>query len=321
MTFYFTVDKDACFAYWAQSLMKWGTYFYKKEFDFYTVFPYPLTTEEQGALSLLRTILEKRGHGYLWLWERYRGVALHNKEESILWEKIRLSLGSRFEKVWEVEYPLLFEWQKLLLGYGCDKKLETFLSRTAQFFGVNEYVDRDVEVRLVFCSDQHIPNGHTKREQKDFALLGLSRLNYGALDKVLSVLAHETVHLLENQSSFSWPLLRVAHALVLEGKINASKAGPSWRALLTESIITSMAGSRLGNAYFETISSGTSSISNAGTSERFDYKKYKENFGKQIIFVASQIVAATASYLDQRKQMDQEYANAVAVAWFRLVTE
>lgn len=310
--FNFIVDKQACFVYWAQSLIRWGWYFEEKEADFYKKQAEPFSKEEARALERLRVILEKDGNGFLWLWKRYQGETIKNHSEREEWEEIKRKLTGKFEAVWNREHPLLESWQKKLSAFPT-KRMEEFLSRVSLFLAVEEK-RRNIDVKLCFHWDRALATGHTKKEFPTLIILNLSNVETGNLKNVIAVLVHEAVHILENSSQVE-KLLKTSYARIIEPR-RFKLDGPKWKYLFTESLITAIADRRGFSVAFNFLFGDSEKSDEEGFN--VDVVRNKTNYGFQIREVAYRLRRIVARYFDERKEIDEHLCDAVAREWLEI---
>ena len=340
----FKIDKEACFAYWAQSLIKWVWYFNKKEAQYYLDISGSLTHDEQIVLQKLKKILKKEDTGFLWLWERYVGGKIANSNDHLEWENINKILKNKFEKIWQKESLKLLNWQKILQTSSYDKLNEIFL-KVNDFFDVNIKTNKTITVKLFFYYNKNSHAGHAKKEFNDLIIINLSNLDTEHFDKVINTLAHETIHLIEYASPISDILLKNSYFKILKPQLFKNslfnlftnffnlismiltkrfnllfvKEGPKWRHLFIESIISSMAGNLVSNSYINQKLLNQKNISKENYTIEFDFKKNKTKYNTQIKIIASQLVNITTEYLDNNKKIDKEYCDKVALIWLNLI--
>lgn len=311
----FIVDKETCFAYWAQSLIQWGWYFEKKEADYYRNLSEPFTDKEKESLELLKSILQKDENQFLWLWNRYVGKKIDNPEEFKDWETIRLTLSNKFEIIWPKEKQGLQRWQKILNKYSF-QFLSAPYKKIYKFFKVSTPKNKQIiDVRLCFYWGKEFPTAHVQRNFKDLILLNISNTKPGKIERerVIGILAHETIHKIEYASSLSPVLLKNSYKRIIKPKHIGIK-GIKWKHLLTETVIASIASLRF-NTYIGRILVGDSKRQESDKIVEFDFKKNREKYGFLIRVVASRIEELTAKYLNNNKTIDQNYCDAIASAW------
>lgn len=316
----FQLDKNVCFAYWAQSLIQWVWYFDSKERDYYAVLYGSLTDAEQNALQELKTFLQQKHTGFLWLWQRYSGAPLQEAEEIALWKRIYDALGAKFEIVWRNEAPKLAAWQKTLQEYSFSD-VEKVLAKVERFFAVDALVPTKVTVKLLFHYDQKFPGGHTKKEFPNLILLNVSNVDIRHLNLVISVLAHEAIHPIVNRSPLAEELQRQAYLKIAKRwdfEYKASFERPSWRHLFFEAVITSIAAPRNDKSYLNQLLFSRPALSDEERPARFIHQRNATNVWRQIQAVAEELAPLTQKYLDNELRIDQGYCDAVAAAWLNL---
>ena len=336
----FTIDKDTCFAYWAQSLIQWIWYSKSKDYEHYARTLGPFTMREKNALKRLKKLLQREDAGFLWLWNRYVGNEITDQKELLIWQHIQDTLKDKFEMVWREELPKLEIWRRDLNVYSF-QELNAIFVGVAHFFDENTERNRNIIVKLLINDDEKSLHGHVKREFNNCIVLALSSLERRYRDMAISTLAHETIHLIEYASPLSNALFKDSyqriHRPALRGNLFSSvmksmmeifrrllpslllMRGPKLHHLFIEAIITSMAGSSLIIAYVNQKVFHKPSVLPEGALQMVDYrKKDKKNYSTQIKIVASRLVDLTKEYLNNDKKMDKTYSDAVVRAWLDL---
>jgi hypothetical protein len=315
----FQIDKEACFAYWAQSLVKWVWYFDVVEAEHYIQKSGVLSAPEKEALESLKNLLQKENNGYLWLWDRYAGKKIVNIEEQTIWNEIGNALAERFEQIWIEELPKLERWQKNLRELNAEK-LEMFLTRTANFFGVNANAERCVAVKLLLRHRTDLPSGHVKQEFGDLVVLNISSVGIDRLDPVISTLVHETVHLFEYEYRIQsgrtgFDLLSESYSRIIKPH-NLVQSAPSWRHLFVESIVTSMADAFSECHYWHYLNlADRAALLQKCRLTEFIYKPDEKKYSYQIRAVAARILPTTVAYLDKGDRIDAAYCDFAVQAW------
>jgi len=337
LKFTFVVDKEACFAYWAQGLIHWSHYFEKQEFRFYRKKGEPWTDKEERALAELNGILIRKDKGFLWLWQRYSGEKLSNISEIKKWNDIKAALENQFTKVWQNEERLLDLWSSELQRCISKFTFSDFLSRLGHFFGISKLKSENIEIKLLPYSDLNFPAGHVKKEFPNLILLNISNLKREYANRALEVLLHEITHLFEYQSPFSSELLKKSYKKIIAPRLPITRrmlqnifaafgvlkiktpSDPSWRSLMVEAVLGSIANRRhysyAGINLFGRFSENDRISRTEGT---IDYLKNYNNYGLQIREVAELLVPLTKDYLDSRKRINTEYCDYVAHNWLKI---
>lgn len=311
----FAVDKNACFTYWAQSLVKWGWYFEQREYELYQKTATPLTSEERRALEQLKTLLTKEGNHFLWLWKKYDGLSVGNTQENEQWESIQSTLWPRFEELWKTELPLLEGWRERLKSFSFSSLTSPF-QEVVRFFDAQFAIDPPRTVKLLFHFNPDTVAGHGKKEFPNLLILNVSHARPEIENRVINVLLHETMHLVEYQSSLTTSLLQKSYQSVIEP--HAIKlAGYKWKHLLTETIISSIASMRLNNYFGRIIEKNPKAIAD-DVVNGFDLDRNKTNYEFLIRVLAGRIEELTAHYLREKKKIDKTFTDSVAHEWVQL---
>lgn len=337
LRFTFVVDKEACFAYWVQGLIRWGPYFEKQEFKFYREKGVPWTDAEERALTELRDILIKKERGFLWLWQRYAGERVKDALEAGKWKEIESVLGNKFEKVWQSETLLLRKWPTRLSRRLSQVSCSDFFGRVGSFFGITKLKSESISVKLLLYSDPNFPAGHAKMEFPSLLLLNLSNLGTEHIDSALEVLMHEATHLFEYQSSVADGLLTASYKKIIRPELPQVWTGiqkilsavgvlktrnsvhPNWKHLLVEAVLGSIANRRhysyAGMSLFNRFSENNRVYRTEGS---IDYLKNRNNYDLQIREVRESLVSLTKDYLDNHRRIDTEYCDFVAQRWLEV---
>ena len=295
----FEINKEGCWAYWAQSSIRWNWYFNQGEANKWKEFTGEFTVEEENGLNRLREILQKEGNAYLWLWDRYENNQIENKEGKESWEKIKSVLADKFEKIWQIEKPKLEAWKKELEQLDLKDK-EDNLKRIFNFFGVFNQ-EKEIKAKLLFGFGKKA-GGATKKEFPNSMILLLSGADLKDRRFVLNVLLHESLHLLEYSSEKDLLFRQSFKEILAPLKIKQSQ--PSWRHLITESIIGSIIGRGVG--------CWDKGESKEITGIFVDKEKNRNHFYNQKILLISQKLAPlTEKYLKNNKEMDSVYTDQV----------
>jgi len=245
-----------------------------------------------------------RKREYFWLWERYAERTIIRPQEEKYWQEIKSVMMPKFELLWLKHFPLIKNWQRYLEDHDFSS-INKALLKVKIFF--NGFFDESTTVQLGINYREDFPSGHTKKGFPGLVLLNLSLVEMSQSDKVISVLNHELSHLIEHSSSKNELLKNSFLRLIKPRKI--CQRNPSWRHLINESIITSIAGRNF--SYLDK----TLNLEND-----FDQNYWNNETSRQIFQVAYEISEKTKQYLKQEKEMDQEYMDYVAKAWIKKVT-
>jgi hypothetical protein len=342
--FNFLVKKEACFAHWIRLMLflhwphiaiKWEKSDISKKCQYYFDIVNGFNDNEKLLLEQLKNILQRKRGVVQWFWDRYLDKVMVEKEILEVWDKVRDGLGGKFDKIWELEYPRLIKWQKILENDAFD--LDDTIERIKMFFGAVEFNER-IDVYLnIFFSD-HTLNAETKKSE-NLMLLSISNLDFKYFNKVISILFHETTHVVFGVSQRRqvlkdfFPLLEnpfkkklthfelvirkffVGFSNILHPKRIKIKELP-WDYLIEESIVSSIAGqgvNYINQKFFP---------ENIPEKEKeffatLKYKDYKDNYSYQIKAVAYQFSNLTKEYLDNKKEMDKSYCDQVVKAWMK----
>ncbi|MCK4387004.1 MAG: hypothetical protein KAV41_02905 [Candidatus Pacebacteria bacterium] len=302
----FEIDKDTCFAYWAQSLIQWNWYFNQKERDKWTCFVGELNKKENDALNFLKEVLEKEDNAYLWLWGRYSGKSLENLEEKEKWEKIKKHLRCKFEIIWQSEYPKLLIWKNKLEDYNFQNLKKDF-EKINNFFGVKN--GNEITVKLLFGFGKKA-GGNAKKEFPNLLLLTLSGVDILDINSVIKILLHENIHLIEHNSDKDILFKKSYQNILAPTKMKQSK--PSWRHLIIETAVSSIVGREVGyldaKIGLENLSQNKMPIDDKSKSRVWQYDQ-------KIKTVSAKLSQLTVEYLKNNKEMDENYSNQVARLW------
>jgi hypothetical protein len=321
MKYEFKIDEEACFAYWAQSLVQWIWLSENRVKKYYEDHYGLLTKEEDCALKNLKNLLQQKDAGFLWLWKRYADLEIKNQEEHSLWLRVQEVLRERFERIWEDEYDKLEAWQKEFNDYSF-KKIDNIFIDIAHFFDFDVAKNEKVTVKLLLNHNKNTLAGHAKKEFSDFILLSLSSLDKKYFNMALCVLIHETTHLLEYTSSLSETLLKESYENILKpvlATLPPTHNGPAWHSLFREAMISSMADSSATiNAYVNQKlfrQQGEVPKNVKDLLMLFEYQKEHKRYRARVKTAAAQLAPLTKKYLDNHQKMDSAYSDAVARAW------
>lgn len=296
ITYSFQLDKEACFANWVQALVKWGWYFSKKEYEYNTKVPF--TEMESAALQRLKNLLGRDDTGFVFLWDRYQGNLIKNNNDRKDWEYIQKVFQERFEKLWNRESPKLHAWAEKLNSYQFNDERDV-LKKTLSFLGLFSNFKRVINVKLLFnYSDEHL-SGHTKRGLENLFIFKISGLRHEHLDKLLDILLHETIHILEHNSPIFEDLIRNAHLSIVKS-LNIERHNPDWRHLLYESFTSSIVGHGL------------------RMGKEINKQPFVDEYLNEIRAVALRLAPLTQEYMKQGRAMDEAYADALAQEWKRI---
>jgi len=321
--FNFTIDKEVCFAYWVQAMTPWIWSHNNDHVKYYKSILDSPTEEERAILLELKTFLqdhqEIQDRGYVWLWKRYRGDKITDEEENKFWERVQKVLKNKFEIIWLKEEPLLKAWQEKLTQYPFEE-IEFALQNVASFFSLP--IDQNIEsaiieVKLLNQWNTRSSGGYVKREFPLFIMLEVSNVKTEYILKVVGTLTHECTHLLEYKSLNLSKLFYNSHRKMiapfgLKINLHSTMNGPSWRRLITESIISSIAGGYRMDGYLQ------KTLSCFQTNIPTIYPKYTGHY-LRIQKAALKILPLTTNYLSQNKILDQIYADQVTLVWKDLI--
>jgi len=295
----FEINRGGCFAYWAQSFVRWNWYFNQKEVDKWKEITREFNSEEEKVLDNLKKILQKEGNAYLWLWNRYENNPIEDKREQEDWEEIKSILEDKFEKIWQREKPKLEAWLNQLEQLDLKNK-EDDLKKIFNFFGVTDYKE-EIKVKLLLGFGKQA-GGATKKEFSNSLILLLSETDLIDKEAVLNVLLHESLHLLEYSSTKDLLFRQSFKKILAPFKIKQSQ--PSWRHLIVESIVSSIVGRELGyldkKDLKETINISISKEENRG-----------QFYNQKILLMAQKVAPITEKYLKDNKEMDSVYTDQV----------
>jgi len=304
----FQINKNLNFVYWVQSIIKWNWYFNKKECDYFNGIAGNFNSAEEKILSSLKLILQKPENAYKWIWDRYSEKPISDKKEFDIWEKSKNILNDKFELIWQKELPKILEWKEKLEGYQFND-LEKFLKSIQNFFGVD--FKKEIAVQLCLSYRNDLPGAHVKKGFKNLIVLNISNLDKKIIKEVIDTLIHETSHLIEYESNKN-QLLRDSYERIIKPK-NLLQDNPSWYHLITESVITSIAGADF--SYVASKIFPNQAITNEENLKEFDYQNNKTNYSYQIKSVAYRFRELIKEYLNNNKEMDRFFTDAVVKTW------
>jgi hypothetical protein len=295
----FEINRGGCFAYWAQSSVRWNWYFNQKEVDKWKEITGEFNSEEEKALDNLKKILQKEGNAYLWLWNRYENNLVEDKEEQEDWEEIKSILEDKFEKIWQREKPKLEAWLNQFEQLDLKDK-EDDLKKIFNFFGVTDYKE-EIKVKLLLGFGKQA-GGATKKEFSNSLILLLSEVDLTDKEVILNVLLHESLHLLEYSSTKDLLFRQSFKKILAPLKIKQSQ--PSWRHLIVESIISSIVGREVG--YLD--KRDLKEVNNVLISKKENRSQF---YNQKILLMAQRVEPITEEYLKDNKEMDSVYTDQV----------
>ena len=320
----FSIEKEACFAYWVrlmifclwpQVAIRWekgttpkrGQYYFDTFDDF--------NDKEKILLEEFKNILQNKKGVAQWFWDRYSNKKIIDNREGDVWSNLRKILNEKFDKIWEIEYPRLIEWQKILNDY--DFNLDGVLEKITRFFGVKE-LNEEISIYLMLSFSSHALHAETKKNE-NLITLEVSSLDFNNLNKVVSILLHEIIHIIFGYSLKKQALEKSflsAKELSKESLAFFNVEGLIRDYLIEESIVSSIAGqgvNYINQKFFP---------ENITEKERLffanlNYKDNKNNYSYQVKAVAHQFGNLTKEYLDNDKEIDKEYCDFVIESWAR----
>ena len=295
----FRSNRGGCFAYWAQSSVRWNWYFNQKEVDKWKEITGEFNSEEEKALDNLKKILQKEENAYLWLWNRYENNLVEDKEEQEDWEEIKSILEDKFEKIWQREKPKLEAWLNQFEQLDLKDK-EDDLKKIFNFFGVTDYKE-EIKVKLLLGFGKQA-GGATKKEFSNSLILLLSEVDLTDKEVILNVLLHESLHLLEYSSTKDLLFRQSFKKILAPLKIKQSQ--PSWRHLIVESIISSIVGREVG--YLD--KRDLKEVNNVLISKKENRSQF---YNQKILLMAQRVEPITEEYLKDNKEMDSVYTDQV----------
>ncbi len=325
MKYTFVVDKETCFAHWAQCLVRWSWFFEQYQYNHYRALAEPWSKEEDAALDRLRALLEREGYGYLWLWSRYANRSIDNKEDEAVWKEIRDALANKFNAAWSLEEPLLRAWKNVLESHD-DAALEGVRNAIARFLHVGDLMDTNsVESKLVFRHHTRLPAGHAHERFPNTIILGVSRVKTTdeCIERVLNVYTHELTHLMFHRTQTPGELLGAAYRKVIEPKNFSIPGDAKWKYLLMESLLRSISSHRLDTYAGRMGARGreSASASDAKETAALAVSEIRGNREALIKKVASRAEPIVSEYLDAGRPMDEDLCRRIALYWVDLLEE
>lgn len=322
MRFDFEISKEAGFAYWVQTLVNWSSSFQRRANEYYLNKLGALTEDQNIALSRLGDFLRRKDVGYIWLWDIYTNSEL-NSELLMEWNSITSVFQDEFEKIWTKEEPKLLVWKDLLEKQN-HSDIDLAILKTANFMDFRIEEGQLFHVILLPFWDKNMPTGHSKREKPYFVVSAISSISHENVLRVLNNIYHEAIHTFGYGSKVFEPLLEEARKNIIE-PTEFKITGQAWKSLLTETVITSIAGKRLNNYLGSILATQEKGKEMSVKDEEellvFDFEKHKENSGFLIRKTASLAAPLTAKYLDSGQKMNLAYAEKIAKIWINLKSE
>lgn len=313
--FEFIIDKEMNFIYWTQLLIgKWGWYFEEKSSRIFSEEISDLSDEEKKALEDLKTILQKEGNQYLWLWKRYDHYPFENDEEKEIYLLVRNLLNKKFELFWEKELSYLERWKNELDKFNF-QKFTSILNDVSVFLGLNNDAISEFHTRVKLLISNDFPAGATRPDFEDLIILNVSRVPIKDIFRVIGVIIHEFVHFLDNKGKLITDLIKVAviPPIKIEG-------GYKWKYLITETIFKSIVSHRA-NTYIGKLldfDEKTKKL-DEDLSHKMPLKSYSYEF--LIRIAASRILPETTCYINSKKVIDSEYINCIIKILVDLLNE
>ncbi|MCP6720191.1 MAG: hypothetical protein KJI72_02640 [Patescibacteria group bacterium] len=314
--FKFVIDKEANFSYWTQLLVgKWGWYFEENNANIFREEHGPFSDEEQKALEKFKSILQKEKNQYYWLWSRYDGLSFKNPQEQKEYSFIKDVLGKRFNLLWDNELPSLKKWADILKQYNFQKLIQV-LQKIAMFLGVNNGIVFPVRVKLLISGD--FPTGATRSDFRDLMTLNVSRVSTSQKHRVIGVIVHEFVHIINNRRKL---ITKFMENTSLPTLIIEPERGYRWKYLVTETILTSIASQRSNTFVGKFLD--FSELEKRNDEEGLKHKKplgaYSYEFFIRV--AASRVLPETSRYLDAGKVIDTPYTEHVIKILTKLLKE
>lgn len=317
--FNFEVNKEVSFVYWLQTLVEWSPSFQRGANEYYLRKLGALSPEEAEALSLMKNFLKRKDLGYLWLWDLYVGKKSGSAEDLEIWNKIKNIFSTKFNPIWDDEQNKLIEWKKILEDYE-PENMGVEMDKIGSFFDV-EPGARTYNIQLVMHWNNALPSGHTHRNYKDNIILPISSVEHEEIGRVWGVILHEAIHHFGYESAVFESRLIGAYKKYI-GPTRLMVPGQSWKSLLSETVISSIAGKRFNNYLGEKLAISSKEKndlkSDLAELDDFIFSQNSKNSGFLIRKAASLIYPETKTYLDSGMVMDLAYAKKVANVWLKM---
>lgn len=313
----FNINKEASFVYWAQSLIKWGPYFERGANEYYLRRIGALNQKQEKSLSVLKSFLEKKENGFLWLWGKYTDKKDDFAESTEVLNNLRDSFADTFDLLWAKEEQGLKTWKGVLESQNF-QNVSYLMGKVKHFLKSDKNPDDVFTIQLLVHWDR-LPSGHANPNFNNLIILNISSVLQDELNRVIGVLAHETIHHFGYSSNFEKGLKEAYEKIIKP--TNLKVADNKWKNLLTETVISSMAGKRFAN-YFGKFLEVTDAqkaedrIENPG----LRVEQLNKNSGYLIRLAAQKILSKTAEYLEARKEIDSAYCAYVSMAWIGLLS-
>ena len=319
--FRFEIDKETCFVYFVQSLIKWGWYFEEKNKDYFLKITGTLTSEEEKALTKLGKILQKEDNYFFWLWDRYNGAEIKDEKEKEEWKEIKKKLEPRFEQFWSAEKEKLKKWQNSLEKYPFDK-FRGELEKISQSFFEIEYSFEEVIVKLIFNGEKDFPMGHVKNEFENLMLLGLSSLDFNEENKkrTINTLFHELIHKIAQKSENFYSIINGSCEKIIAPSNIKLERDHKWKYLMEEALLKTIASRRFNNYLGRKLTKDELLIESDKV-KTIDLENNKSNYGYLIRIIAGKVENKVAEYIENDKPFDEKISNYIAREWVSLLKE
>jgi hypothetical protein len=314
MRYIFIINETTSFIYWLQAIFKWGWFFQKDYSKYYLEKIGELSQVEKKALVRFGVFLNKPENSFKWLWEKYdsglKQKDFNNQEFVIVYDLFK----PKFEKIYQEELPRLLKWKEILESYDFTK-LEDFL-KTSKNFLVSSFKREEIKVKMIPYGDSGYVIGHSHEDYPDLIILGVSRTDFDNMDRVIGVIVHETLHKYFDFSSAIKEKFFSAYKSIIKGK-NIKLKDYKWKHILIETLLTSIASSRLNSCLAEALRVEKQRREQDYISD-FDFEKNKYNYGFLIRIVSSRLGKCVKDYFENGKQFDDEFAEIICLKWVEL---
>ncbi len=209
MFFEFKVSKLANLYFFVSNLSAWSPYTYKKDYsDFWVEKTGPLTKQETEALTNFKELHLKYPYGH-----SYLGNLFTRKEDDLLKivqtlplidQKIIIQtfklLETRFEKIWNIEKPLLKDWGILLEKYFADLNLKQIFEILEILYDIKIDYSQSIEVFILFSTPDRTGGEASNGPHK--LTLKISRYDKNKVSHAVGIILHEIIHLIFEKKTF-----------------------------------------------------------------------------------------------------------------------
>ncbi len=314
------IDENTCFYYWVQSLTGWSIHPPEKQsYELYQTALAQAKPEQKHAIQYISKVLRESKDPRNVLAELYTGDM--TSRESLEISNASNCLRELFEPVFNRAAPQLQSWKNRL--HEASSAISTQeLEAIGSFLSTSINMNTPQKVFLIQNPDFASSMGHVIRGTS-FMLIHPAGEDVGnRVNKTLSTLLHEYVHLLEFHSKTTEELFKSAYKEFIQPRDLKTPPGFTWRLLYSEVIAYCFANNITGG-YFRPLTYGKDRPS---TSEmRKGFLKLIED-GKHttndvIAWIGLSIMPEVEEYLGQGRAIDSRLANRIAELFLELFVD